>query len=164
MLVTCCVSILCIAPALAQSRVDFSGTWTLDEKRSGSPSGENFVGPIVWVVDQTPKSVNLERRRGGDVDRFTYVLSEKAPSADSSVKSPIAEAPGHRGYWDGDRLLLETHQTIQGKTVTAREVLTLTPAGELVVERVVEVEHGYTMKGAQNFNAVKDVFTRSPQK
>ena len=94
---------------------------------------------------------------------FNYVIYDKAekPKVDSDVAAPSGEAPGHRAYWDGDRLVLETHQNIQGKTVTTREVLTLASDGrELLAERVLEVEHGYTMKGAQNFSAVKDFFTK----
>jgi hypothetical protein len=45
--------------------------------------------------------------------------------------------------------------------VTTRETLVLAGDGrEFTVERVLEVEHGYTMKDAKNFNVVKDVFTR----
>jgi hypothetical protein len=133
----------------------------MDEKRSGSPSDANFVGPVVWVIQQTGDELIVERKRAGKADRFVYkLLASRPPSADAAVTAPTTDVPGHRGYWEAERLLLETHQTIQGKTVTAREVFTLTPTDELIVERVVEVEHGYTMKGAQNFNAVKDVFTR----
>lgn len=136
----------------------------MDEKRSGSPSHEAFVGPVAWIIQQTPEMVSLERRRGPQTATFAYALLSTPPSAtDRVVKAPTGDAPGHRGFWDGDRLVLETLQTIQGKTVTSREVLTLTAAGELVVERVVEVEHGYTMKDAQNFSAAKDVYVRAPR-
>lgn len=149
------------APTFAQSRPDFSGTWTMDEKRSGSATHEAFVGPVVWVVQQSPESVVVQRTTGQKTAPFTYQIYEKAqtPKADTAVAAPSGEAPGHRAYWDGDRLVLETFQNIQGKTVTTREVLMLV-GGELLAERVLEVEHGYTMKGAQNFSAVKDFFTK----
>jgi hypothetical protein len=38
---------------------------------------------------------------------------------------------------------------------------TLTNEGrEMIVERVLKVEHGYTLKDAQNYSTVKDVFSR----
>jgi hypothetical protein len=158
------ISAVLVVPALAQTRPEFAGTWTMDEKRSGSPGHEGFVGPVVWTIQHSPTQLVVERRRGDKVVPFTYEVQEKAPAAkaDTTVTSPGGEAPGHRAYWDGDRLVTETLQNIQGKTVTTREVLALSPDGrELLVERVVEVEHGYTMKGAQNYNIVKDVFTKS---
>jgi hypothetical protein len=157
------ISAALLAPTSAQTQPDFSGTWAMDEKRSGSPTHESFVGPVVWLVQQSPKSVVVERRMGDKAAPFNYVIYEKAeiPKVDRAVAAPSGEAPGHRAYWDGDRLVLETHQNIQGKTVTTREVLTLVNDGrELLAERVLEVEHGYTMKGAQNFSAVKDFFTK----
>ena len=32
--------------------------------------------------------------------------------------------------------------------------------GEMVVETVLVVQHGYTLKGTQNYGSGKDVFTR----
>lgn len=156
------ISVALAGSALAQQR-DLSGTWVLDEQRSGSSGQEAFVSPVVWTVNHTADQIVVDRQRGDKTASFIYKLSSKPPArpADTTVVSPAGDAPGHRAYLDGERLVLETLQTIQGKTVTTREVLTLEPGGkELVVERVLEVEHGYTMKGAQNFSAVKDVFVR----
>jgi hypothetical protein len=146
-----------LATALdAQPMPDFSGTWVLDEHRSGSATHEAFVGPVVWTITQSSDAVLLERRRGDGTLSFSYPIRTNANPA---PVAPTAEAPGHRGYWDGTRLILETHQNVQGKTVTTRETLMLS-GQELVAERVLEVEHGYTLRGAQNYSAVKDVFTR----
>jgi hypothetical protein len=161
MLIVCGLSAFCMAPIAAQSRADLSGEWTMDQARSGSSSEVGVVGPVVWIIQQTGDRLILERKRGADTDPFTYtLLASRATSGERAIKAPTADVPGHVGYWDGDRLVLETYLNIQGKTVTAREVLTLTGAGELIVERVVEVEHGYTMKGAKNFSSATDVFTR----
>lgn len=147
-------------PVGGQARTDFSGTWTLDEARSGSSTQEGFVGPVIWVIQQTPEALSLERRRGPRTLSFNYHLEAKKPAEGVTPVAPSGDEPGHRAYWDGERLILETHQNIQGKTVTTRETLEMTAQGELVAERVLEVEHGYTLKGAQNFSAVKDFFTR----
>ena len=149
-----------LAPlAYGQGQPTFSGTWTLDEKRSGSATHEAFIGPVVWVIEHSPDALVLERRRGDKSASFTYPIVVKRPATGAEPVAPAAEAPGHRGYWDGQRLVLETQQDVQGKTVTTRESLTLID-GELIAERVLEVEHGYTLKGAQNFSAVKDFFVK----
>ena len=151
-------------PALAQPRPDLSGTWSMDDKRSGSVGHEGFAGPVVWTIQQADASITLLRRHGTTVAPFVYVVREKPDSAaaDTAVTSPVGEAPGHRAYWNGAQLVLETLQNVQGKTVTTKEVLTLNANREISVERVLEVEHGYSMKGAKNFSAVTDVFVRVP--
>jgi hypothetical protein len=143
--------------------VNLTGTWVLDEKRSGSAGHEGFVSPVIWTVTQEPEKVIVQRQRGERTLSFDYLLTRSAPgaNADPAVVSPGPNTPGHRAYWEGSRLILVTLQDIQGKTVSTREVLSLSGDGrELSVDRVVEVEHGYTMKGAQNFNTVKDVFAK----
>jgi hypothetical protein len=155
------VSVSLAAATDGQAPSDFSGTWTMDESRSGSATYDTFVGPVVWVIQQAADTLTLERRRGESVASFTYPIRAQAPSKSAAPVAPSAETRGGIAYWDGQRLILETNQEIQGKTVTTREALALSNAGrELVIERMLEVEHGYTLKGAQNFSAVKDVFTK----
>ena len=144
---------------VGQTQPDFTGTWTMDVVRSGSPTHEGFVGPVVWTIHQSPKAFVLDRKHGKKSLEFTYVWLDIADVNRDATVSPSGE---HRASWDGSRLVIQTLQTIQGKTVTTRETLSLTGNGrELTVERVLEVEHGYTMKDAKNFTVVKDVFTRA---
>jgi hypothetical protein len=142
----------------AQTTPDFSGTWTMDEQQSGSPGHEGFQSPVVWVIRQTPTTLLVDMTRGERSTTVTYPLLQGNVRARQG-----AEPPTNRAYWDGERLVTETAHNISGQTVTVREVRTLVNEGrEMVVERVVEVEHGYTMRGAQNFSIVRDVFRRTP--
>jgi hypothetical protein len=154
------ISAVAMSHGLAQTQPDFSGTWTMDEQRSGSPGQEGFAGPVVWTIRPSPESFVLARKRGDQTQELTYAwLDTSGRTADPRIVSPSGE---HRAAWDGSRLIIHTVLSIQGKTVTTRETLSLGGGGqELTVERVVEVEHGYTMKDAKNFNVVKDVFTRT---
>lgn len=153
------ISALGLSAGLAQTQPDLSGTWTMDEQRSGSPTQEGFAGPVVWTIRQASEGFVLTRKRGDKAQEFTYAWQGIAGKADPTVVSPSGE---QRAAWDGNRLVIQTLQNIQGKTVTTRETLSLASDGrELTVERVLEVEHGYTMKDAKNFNVVKDVFTRT---
>jgi len=156
LLVACLISVTAVVqPAIAQTRPDFSGSWTMDEKRSGSPGVPPFVGPVVWVIKQSSQVMVVDMTRGDKTQTVTYTLLDKMPA-----NKPAPDV-SHRGYWDGDRLVTETIQNIQGQTVTTREVRSLSNDGrEMMVERIVEVEHGYTFKGAQNFSSVKDIFIR----
>jgi hypothetical protein len=64
-------------------------------------------------------------------------------------------------YWDGARLVLDRGGSINGQTVSMKQTLTFDPAAkELIVERLVIVQHGYTLKGTKNYATVKDVFAR----
>lgn len=141
-----------------QDRPDLSGTWRMDEARSGSPAHEGFVGPVVRTIRQTPDELVVNLTRGTQTMTLSYPLSERAPTR---VRGALGSNGGH---WDGKRLVTEAFQNIQGQTVTTREICTLDPdSDELIIERVVEVEHGYTIQGAQNYSSVRDVFVRVRQ-
>jgi hypothetical protein len=70
-------------------------------------------------------------------------------------------ADARLAYWDGPRLVLERGGAISGQTVSMKQSLTIDPESrELVVERLVIVQHGYTLRGTKNYATVKDVFAR----
>lgn len=148
------VAVMVTATQTQTTRPDFSGTWTMDEARSGSPGHTSFVGPVVWVIQQTAESMVVEIKTGDEQTTYTYTLHDTPPKEAASV-------PSYRGYFEGNQLITESLLDIQGKTVTMRQVRTLENDGrEMTVERVVEVEHGYTLKDAQNYSTVKDVFIK----
>jgi len=140
----------------AQSRPDYSGKWTMDEARSESPTHEGFTGPVVWTIKQSADVLLVDIQRGPKTVSMVYKVVNK-PAGGLSVDG----VPSYRAYWEGDRLVTETAQNIQGQTVTTKEFRTLQPNGEMMVERLVTVEHGYTLKGAQNYGTAKDIFKRA---
>ena len=67
-----------------------------------------------------------------------------------------------RAYWDGLKLVTEGAVNVQGQTVSTREILAFGPGGaDLIVERLIVVQHGYSFRGAQNYGTAKDVYKRS---
>jgi hypothetical protein len=141
----------------AQQRPDFSGSWKMDEGRSESPTHEGFVSPVTWTIRQSPQRLIVDITRGSKTMTLTYTLYDKPPAGPTT-----GGVPSYRGYWDADKLVTETAQNIQGQTVTTKEVRTLQQGGsEMLVERIVQVEHGYTLRGAQNYNTAKDLFTKT---
>ena len=140
----------------AQPATDFSGTWTMDESRSVSATQDAFVSPVVWTIQQAERVVIVDIKRGPK--QFTL----KFPMLKTTPAGPPDEVPSSRAFWNQDRLVTELAQNIQGQAVITREEWSLQAGGrELLIERLVRVEHGYTMRGARSYNTAKDIFVKA---
>jgi hypothetical protein len=140
----------------SQTVPDFSGTWQMDVDRSQAPhQGEPFR-MVTFVIAQSEGQIRIDATRGNERDSVLYPLT-KSRAAVSSDATGDAQA-----YWDGDRLITETHRTISGQTVTVKEARALSANGQdMIVESTVIVQHGYSMPGARTYGSSKDVFTRA---
>jgi hypothetical protein len=149
-------TVLIVAASAAQAAPDFTGTWRLDESRSVSATQDGFVGPVVWTIAQQERAITVNIARGPKEYTLNFPLLSKAPG------SPPDQVPSSRAFWIEDRLVTELAQSIQGQTVITREEWTLQPGGsELIVERLVKIEHGYTMRGGRSYNTAKDTFVKA---
>ena len=141
----------------APTQSNLSGTWQMEADRSGSPGQDPPVTAMTVTIKQTATDVQVEWTSGADKPIVsTYVLgpAPKQPTEPLGADSKLA-------YWDGQRLVLERGGAISGQTVSMKQSLTLDPESkELIVERLVIVQHGYTLRGTKNYATVKDVFTR----
>jgi hypothetical protein len=134
---------------------DFLGTWALDEGRSDSAQQEKYVSPMTLVISRTDATLIIETRRGNQVEIMKYEI-EPAPERPGAIG-----AGTRRAYWDGPRLVTEGAGNLQGQTVSIRAMRTLNAAAtEMTVDSTVAVQHGYTLRGAQTYAKVKDVYTR----
>jgi hypothetical protein len=137
---------------------DFSGHWRMDPARSGSPTQSQPVLEMTFVIEQVADQIRLDMQS-----------SNRSPITATYVVGPAPKLPAdalgagqQRAYWDGKQLIVERGGTISGQTVSSKQTLTLSPdQSELIVERVVIVQHGYTLKGTNNYATVKDVFVRA---
>jgi hypothetical protein len=139
---------------------DFTGEWKMVAARSGSPLQTPPITEMTFVIQQQPDRIAIESKTGSDRPiPVTYPIGPAPkPPAD-----PLG-AGLTRAYWDGKRLVIEQGGTISGQTVSLRQSLTMDPEREvLIVERLVIVQHGYTLRGAQNYSTVKDIFARAPR-
>jgi len=137
---------------------DFSGEWRMNAARSGSPLQTPPVSVMTFAIEQQPDHISIESRTGEDKPITVIYPIGPAPKPPAD---PISAGTA-RAYWDGRRLVIEQGGSISGQTVSLKQTLTMDPAsGELIVERLVIVQHGYTLRGAQNYATVKDVFTRA---
>ncbi len=142
--------------AAAQQPPDLSGTWVMDIERSESAMQDGHSGPVTYVIQQSPDSLVIETRRGQRSDKVTYKLA-----ATEKVAGLMEGVPASRAYWEGDKLVTETARPIQGQTVTTKEVRFLTGNAEMTMESILEVEHGYTLRGVKTFGTARDVFKKS---
>jgi hypothetical protein len=137
---------------------DFSGEWHMVAGRSGSPLQTPPVSVMTFAIEQQPDQISIESRTGENkpiIVIYPIVPAPKPPA------DPLGAGMA-RAYWDGRRLVIEQGGSISGQTVSLKQTLTMDPAGgELIVERLVIVQHGYTLRGAQNYATVKDVFSRA---
>jgi hypothetical protein len=135
---------------------DFMGTWTLDEGRSDSAQQEKFVSPMTVVIGRADATLTIATKRGEQVEVINYVI-ESAPNTPG-----VIGAGTRRAYWDGPQLITEGAGNLQGQTISIRATRTLNAAAtEMTVESMVAVQHGYTLRGAQTYAKVRDVYTRS---
>jgi hypothetical protein len=141
----------------APAQPDLSGTWKMVAARSGSPGQVPPVTEMTLTIAQTGNAVRVESVSGSDkpiVGNYVIGPPPKQPT------EPLG-ADQQQAYWDGNRLILERGGAISGQTVSMKQSLSLDPEGkELILERLVIVQHGYTLKGTKNYATVKDVFTR----
>ena len=153
------IAIVLAAGLLAQapSLPDLNGTWKMDAARSGSPDQTPPVTEMTMTIRQSPSAVEVEWISG--TDKPIATTYELGPPPKQPAEPLGADAK--RAYWDGQRLVLDRGGSINGQTVSMKQSLTLDPGSkELIVERLVIVQHGYTLRGTKNYASVKDVFTR----
>jgi len=147
---------LALAASFAQSKPNFSGTWTMDRERSESPNQSDSFEAPTFVISQTDTDVTIETRRGTATSQVRYVLAP-TEAADPSG----ARGSNSRAYWNGASLVTESNRTVPGQTVSVRETRSLDASGaEMTVETLLVVQHGYSFKGGQNYGAAKDVYRK----
>lgn len=149
------VAALALPSALhAQDKPDFSGTWKMDPSRSESAVQNEPIGPVTLVIAQTFGEVRIETTRTRGTTVVTYKLDG------SEIKIPGGTAKTH---WDGSTLVTEAVRDVQGQTVTTKETRRLSADGkEMLVETMLVVQHGYSLRGTPNYGAGKDTFVRTP--
>ena len=149
---------LFLAAAGQPAPADFTGTWNMVPERSGSPQQSEPITRMTFVITQAGDQIQIESTSGNDnpiVASYVFGPVPRQPS------EPLS-ADQSRAYWQGQRLIVERGGTISGQTVSSKQTLTLNPdRSELTVERLVIVQHGYSLKGTPNYATVTDIFKRA---
>lgn len=142
----------------AQTTPDFTGTWTMDASRSQSAVQNEPVKSMTLVIRQSPTDVIIEMKRDERLQTVTYKPGRPEAMNISGGRGGLLASIW---YWDGSKLVTETVSDVNGATVRNKATYTLDAGGsELIVESLMVVEHGYTLRGAQNYGAGKDIFKK----
>ena len=149
---------LLLAATLQSAAPDFTGTWTMVPDRSGSPQQSDPINRMTFVITQADDQIRIESTSGANkpiLATYPFGPVPKQPA------EPLS-ADQSRAYWQGQRLVVERGGTISGQTVSAKQTLSMNAdRSELTVERIVIVQHGYTLRGTPNYATVTDVFVRA---
>ena len=148
---------LLLQSAPASHSADFTGSWKMIPARSESPQQTPPVTEMTFVIAQAASEIRIDMTSGAD--KTVSVVFPIVPAPKPPAPPPAGDEK--RAYWEGNALVMERGGTISGQTVSSRQALTLSPdRSEMTVERLVIVQHGYTLRGAKNYASVKDVFVR----
>ena len=140
-----------------QGRANLTGTWTMVAERSESPEQTPPVKSIVLDISHSDAALNVSANRDGRTSATSYPIDNAPTPAAGTVGAGTT-----RAYWDGRRLVAWRAGNVQGQTVSIKDTFEINAdASELVVETTVEIQHGYTMKGAKNYASSRDVFTKT---
>ena len=150
---------LALASAVtAQTKPDFSGTWTMDASRSQSAVQNEPVRSMTLVISQSPAEVRIDITRDGQLRSVTYRPGSPDITISGTGRAGLLASVW---YWDGAKLVTETVSDVNAMTVRNKAIYTLEAGGaELTVESLTVVEHGYTLRGAQSYGSGKDVFKK----
>jgi hypothetical protein len=141
--------------AYAQDKPNFSGQWRLDLSRSDASAHADAPGPVTVVITQSDTHLQIVTTTSRGTTRVSYAFrSVDAPAREGT---PMAQ-------WRGDTLLTDVIRDVSGQSVTVQQTRSLRADGnEMVVESVVNVQHGYSTVGAKTYGASTDVFVRVPE-
>jgi len=131
--------------ARAQSKPDFSGTWTLDTAKSDPPpqgrgGGGGGGGSVTIKQTGTELTITSEGRQGPQT--MTYKL-DGSESSNQVMGRGGAQTVKSTAKWDGAALAIETTRDFQGTAITTKEMRRLDNGGkEMVVESTTQTPQG----------------------
>ena len=147
--------LLLVTAAFAQPNPDFTGTWRLDASRSDSAAHTSAVRPVTVEIAQTPTEIRILTTTPDGSGTLSYTIAaSEPPTLAATTGTPTAR-------WVGNSLVSDAIRDIRGQSVTVQQSRQLSADGnEMIVDSIVNVQHGYSLAGAQTYGASRDVFIR----
>ena len=143
-LLTAMVAVVVIPfTARAQSKPDFSGTWTRDAAKSDpATQGRGGGGGATQTIKQTATEIVVTiAGRGGPETQIYKRDGSETTNQSQSPEGPLAVKGTAR--WDGASLVIETSREIRGMTITSKEARTLDTTGkEITIEALIRSPQG----------------------
>jgi hypothetical protein len=141
--------------ARAQSKPDFTGTWTVDPAKSDPvPAGRGAASGTL-TIKQTGQEVLFvnEGRQGPQLLMYRLDGSE---STNQVVGRGGTTPLKSKAKWDGSSLVVETTRELNGISIATKEVRRLSNAGkEMEVETTIQTPQGEQKR--------KTIFTKDIQ-
>jgi hypothetical protein len=128
--------------ARAQSKPDFSGTWTRDAAKSDpAPQGRGGGGGTQTIKQTATEIAITIAGRGGPETQIYKLDGSETTNQSQSPQGPLAVKGTAK--WDGASLVIETSREIRGMTISSKEVRTLDASGkEMTLEATVQTPQG----------------------
>ncbi|HET7618303.1 MAG TPA: hypothetical protein VFK20_07325 [Vicinamibacterales bacterium] len=124
----------------AQSKPDFSGTWTLDASKSemgdmgggggGGRMGRGMMGGPITIT-QTADALTIEREGRNGPMKTTYKLD----GTETEVRAGRGATGKAKAHWEGSNLVIETTAEGPNGSMTIKETRSLAADGTMVVAR-----------------------------
>ena len=133
--------------AHAQTKADFSGTWTLDTAKSDPPpqgrgGGGGGGGGGTQTIKQTANELSVTSEGRGGPQTLVYKL-DGSESTNQMMGRGGAQSVKSTAKWDGSSLVIETTREFQGTPITTKEVRRLDNGGkEMVIESTTQTPNG----------------------
>ena len=122
--------------ARAQTKPDFSGTWTMDAAKSDTaPQGRGGGGGGgSQTIKQTAAELSVQTQGRQGPQTMTYKL-DGSESSNEQMGRGGAVTVKSKAKWDGSKLVIESTRDMGGQSVTTTETRSLSGDGkEMTVE------------------------------
>jgi len=124
----------------AQSKPDFSGTWTLDASKSDAPMGRGGRGGAAGPMTIAQDANSLTQKRGEQT--LVYKLDGSESSNEVTGRGGTQTVKS-KAKWDGAKLVIESTREIQGFSLTTKEERTLSADGkEMTIQTTASTPQG----------------------
>jgi hypothetical protein len=143
----------------AQDSPNFTGTWHMDAGRSEAAAQETPIHSMVVTIRQSADELQIETTTNGVAETNTYRTNAARPT-DNDGRRPTFR-------WDGSKLITTLYKEIGKQMIDITETRSLNPAGEMMVETTLVVQHGYegtsrnTGDQPKNYATAKNVFVKT---
>ena len=127
--------VVAAAPAVAQDKPNFSGSWTLVvDPNAAPPGGRGGMGGLgqAATLSQDDKTLTITRTTPNGEVKMVYSL-------DGSESKNMVQGRGGQmeqvsiAKWDGTKLVITTNLQMGGNAVTRTQTYSLDASGQLVV-------------------------------
>jgi hypothetical protein len=116
---------------------DFTGTWVLDTEKSTMGSGRSGAGKlpmqkVTVVIKQTGTTLSIERKTADRTETAVFKLD----GTETVNKLPSGNDIKSTSDWVGSTLVTKSTMVLEGTTVQATDVRSLSPDGKVMTIQV----------------------------